>query len=103
MDAVRLEDQGRVEPAIDDYLTGAPRAPRAAPRRSSQCSREAQQLASFELAFANMEPVGAAAKGGLDRRRGIAARRLAIDDQREDRCGRAQKLAVPSRGLLAEA
>jgi hypothetical protein len=103
MDPVRLDREGGVEPAIDDYQARAPRALRAAPCRLRHCSREAQQLAPGELALANLEPVGTAAKGRLDRRRGIAARRPAIDDQREDRRGRAQKLAVPSRGLLADA
>ena len=102
MDAVGPRGERHVEPAIHEHAR-ALRSSRAA-RRGGHSIDQREQRGAVERALANLDPIDAAAHRRRHTRRRVSGRSPAVDHQTQDRApAGAQKLAVPSSGLEAEA
>ena len=104
VDAFGADRESYVEAPVHDHPERVPRACRGVARCAGRCLGEGQQFRAFQAALADLQPVDPAGHRGSHALQEIPPRRRAIQHQAEDRCARfAQKLAIPSSGLEAEA
>jgi hypothetical protein len=104
VDAFGADRERHVGAAVHDHLERAPGACRGLARRAGRRLGEGQQLRAAQPALADLHPVDPAGHRGGHALHQISPRRRAIQHQAEDRCAPvAQKSAIPSRGLEAEA
>ena len=104
MQSVRADCEGDVGPSIDHDPNLAPCLRCRFPRGRRDFGSESKQRGAFEIPLAQLHPIDAGPNGFRDSRRWIGPAEVAVDDEAQNGTVReAQKLAIPSMGLEADA